>query len=293
MPAGLLARLLAPLAGWAAPPRLADRQRPARHRPDRRAGRQGTALPAVERRRAAGAARTWRLHLRGWLASGATLGYRARAVWWRVLWPLLLPRLALAAAGGAGLQPDGGRSGADRRPGLAADAGRARLARPAGRRRRAQRRGRRGCAAAGVVLLVLVLGGRADRAHRSGGPGSGSRSTADAARTRCRPARVARAAAAPAWSALYAVVALLLAVRRSVAGVWTFPSLLPQAWTAEAWLQVRAAGAVLGLSAGAGVRCRLSRRWRWCCAGSKPRPRRGTRARCRWCWRRWWCRRCC
>ncbi len=52
--------------------------------------------------------------------------------------------------------------------------------------------------------------------------------------------------------ALYAVVALLLALS-SATGVWTFPSLLPQSWTAGAWQQVGASLGTIGLSAGLGV----------------------------------------
>ncbi len=73
------------------------------------------------------------LQLRGWLASGRTLGYSDGALWWRVLWPLLLPRLAwpLLAVLAYGLTV------VDLAlivgPALAADAGRDRLAIAAGR----------------------------------------------------------------------------------------------------------------------------------------------------------------
>jgi putative thiamine transport system permease protein len=48
---------------------------------------------------------------------------------------------------------------------------------------------------------------------------------------------------------LYIAVALLLAAS-SLVGVWSFPSLLPQNWTTDAWQAVRSTSAALGLSAG-------------------------------------------
>ena len=47
-------------------------------------------------------------------------------------------------------------------------------------------------------------------------------------------------------------MALLLALS-SLTGVWSFPSLLPQSWTAAAWAQVAASLGTLGLSAWLGL----------------------------------------
>jgi putative thiamine transport system permease protein len=64
-----------------------------------------------------------------------------------------------------------------------------------------------------------------------------------------RPAaRRAACATATALLALYAAVALLLALS-SFTGVWTFPALAPQSWTSSAWTQVAASLGTLGLSA--------------------------------------------
>ena len=93
MPAGVVARLLAATLGWTAPP----------------------AWPTVNDPHAIGLTLVlvcketpfllWHLvallarpelalQLRGWLAGARTFGYGDAATWWRVLWPLLLPRLA-------------------------------------------------------------------------------------------------------------------------------------------------------------------------------------------------------
>ena len=57
MPAGVIARLAGTAGRLGSAAGLAHRQRPSRGRPDRGTGRQGAAVPAVERRRAAGATR--------------------------------------------------------------------------------------------------------------------------------------------------------------------------------------------------------------------------------------------
>ncbi|MGD9834767.1 MAG: ABC transporter permease, partial [Piscinibacter sp.] len=94
MPSGLLLRLAAPLAGWASPPGVSTVQDPL-----------GLALilglvlkevpfllwnVAAQLRPVAQAAQ-----LRQALLTGQAMGYSAASVWWRVLWPQLLPRLAL------------------------------------------------------------------------------------------------------------------------------------------------------------------------------------------------------
>jgi len=94
MPSGLIARLIAPLAGWTAPPDVATVQDPF-----------GLALiaalvlkevpfllwnVAAQLRPVARNAQ-----LRQQLQTAQAMGYPAASVWWRVLWPQLLPRLAL------------------------------------------------------------------------------------------------------------------------------------------------------------------------------------------------------
>jgi len=94
MPSGLIARLLATITGWSVPPDIATVQDPA-----------GLALvaglvlkevpflvwnvAASLQRVGQGAEVTRQLQI------AASMGYGTRTTWWRVLWPQLLPRLAL------------------------------------------------------------------------------------------------------------------------------------------------------------------------------------------------------
>ena len=249
MPAGLLARMIAPLAGWSAPPDWPTVNDP------QAVGLTlvlfGKELPfllwnavALMNRPDVAAC------VKGWLASGATLGYRRSAVWWRALWPLLLPRLAwpllavlaysltvvdlalivgpaspptLAVIAWQGLQDgDAARNG-------------------------------EGAAAAlllgGVLLLIVLMAAAIWRIALR----AWLRIALDGRRhARGLLADSAARALLRGLLALYAVVALLL-VASSFVGVWTFPSLLPQAWASGAWAQVSASGGVLGLSAGLAV----------------------------------------
>jgi len=246
MPAGLLARLLAPLAGWSAPPDWATVNDP-----------QGVGLTAVlfgkelpfllwnavallNRPDVAAS-------MRGWLASGATLGYCRAAVWWRVLWPLLLPRLAwplLAVLAYSLTVVDLALIvGPASPPTLAVIAWQ-------GLQHGDAARNAEGAAAAtllGAVLLVLVLA--LALAYRIA-QRLWQRVALDGHRHR-RTLLVDAAARGllRGLLGLYAVVALLL-LASSFVGVWTFPSLLPQAWAGQAWMQVRDSSAVLGVSAG-------------------------------------------
>jgi putative thiamine transport system permease protein len=190
------------------------------------------------------------LQLRGWLASARTMGYRDSAAWWRVLWPLLLPRLAwplLAVLAYSLTVVDLALIvGPASPPTLAVLAWQAlQDGDPA--------RNAEGAAAAlllALALAVLVV----SIALAAWALGSVWRRVAgNGVRT---GGRVRSSVAAPAaWRgllALYAVVALLIALS-SVTGVWTYPSLLPQSWSLGAWQQVRGSlGAVL-LSAGLGL----------------------------------------
>ena len=249
MPAGLFARLLAPLAGWSAPPDWATVNDP-----------QGVGLTAVligkelpfllwntlallNRPDVAAA-------VRGWLASGATLGYSHAAVWWRVLWPLLLPRLAwplLAVLAYSLTVVDLALIvGPASPPTLAVIAWQ-------GLQHGDAARNAEGAAAAtllGAVLLALTLA--LAGAYRLA-PRVWQQVALNGQR---RPAPRLAAAASRALLGgllgLYASVALLL-LASSFVGVWTFPALLPQVWAGDAWQQVRDSSSVLGVSAGLAV----------------------------------------
>jgi putative thiamine transport system permease protein len=245
-PAGLLARLLAPLMGWATPPDWPTVNDP-----------QGLGLTLV----LVGKELPFLLwhavallqrpdvaaQLKGWLASGATLGYSRSALWWRVLWQQLLPRLGwplLAVLAYALTVVDLALIvGPSSPPTLALIAWQGLLAGDPARHAEA-------AAAAlllAAVLLVLTLAALA--AYRAGAR-LWQYLALDGQRAPHRPR--ADAAARALWGGLlglYALVALLL-LASSCVGVWTFPALLPQTWAADAWSLVRASGEVLGLSAG-------------------------------------------
>lgn len=255
MPAGLAARLLAPLAGWDAPPpwatvndrhglalvvALALKELPfllwtmvaLLARPD--------VAETVERQ----------------VAAGRTLGHSRPALWWKALWPLWLPRLGwpvlavfaysmsvvdVALVIGPGAPPT-----------LAVlawqwltDASRARNA--------------QGAAAAWLLLAALAVlsllalaawrvCSAAWRAHvlRGHDPESGDRA-AGASATRRFVVPVLRVV-----PGMYGAVLAMLAFV-SASGVWSFPSLLPQQWSAAAWQQVAQSLPVLGLSAALGL----------------------------------------
>ncbi len=246
MPAGLLARVIAPLAGWSAPPDWPTVNDP------QAIGLTlvlfGKELPfllwnavALLNRPDVAAA------VKGWLASGATLGYLPCAVWWRVLWPLLLPRLAwplLAVLAYSLTVVDLALIvGPSSPPTLAVIAWQ-------GLQDGDAARNGEGAAAAlllgGLLLLIALIAAAGWRMALR----AWLRSALDGRRrTRGLLAGTTARALLHGLLALYAVVALLL-LASSFVGVWTFPSLLPQAWASEAWAQVRANGGVLGLSAG-------------------------------------------
>jgi putative thiamine transport system permease protein len=252
MPAGVLARLLAPLLGWTAPPDWSTVNDP-----------RGFALTlvlvlkelpfllwnavALLQRVDVG------LALRGWLASGATMGYPPQAVWWRVAWPALAPRLAwpvvAVLAYGLTVVDVAVIVGPASPPTLGVLAWQ-------GLQDGDPARQAEGAAMAlmlGVaLLLVLALAWglqrlllRAARYRAAGGQ-----------RPALQGARRLGAGLLQAALAVYALVALLL-LASSFTGVWTFPSLLPQSWTHDAWAHVLASSstvvrtAVLALAASA------------------------------------------
>ena len=229
-PSGLLMRLAAPLAGWSAPPDVASVQDPF-----------GLALllglvlkevpfllwnVAAQLRPAAQATA-----IRPTLQSGQSMGYAAASVWWRVLWPQLLPRLALPLlavwAYGASVVDMALVLGPTNPPTLAQLAWSWLL--DADAAMNAQ-----GAAAALLLAGVVAAGALAARlAVRALRPG-----------LRARQLRGDRPAAAPrrrglrtlgtAGAAVYALALLMLAFV-SLASVWRFPALWPEAWSADAW----------------------------------------------------------
>ena len=248
MPAGVLARLLALPLGWQAPPDWPTVNDPwaiglvlvlvAKETPFLL----WNAFALLSRPELA-------LQLRGWLASARTLGYADATLWWRVLWPLLMPRLAwpliAVLAYGLTVVDLALIVGPASPPTLALLAWQAlQDAHP--------QRNAEGAAAAlllAAVLAVLVLLGRLAGATLNTTWRARARS---GQRVRLRTGAGIAHAALVALAALYGVVALLLAVS-SLTGVWTFPSLLPQTWTLDAWQAVAASARTLALTAGLGV----------------------------------------
>jgi putative thiamine transport system permease protein len=244
MPAGLVARALAPVFGWSAPPDWPTMNDP-----------HGLALTLVLLLKetpfllwsiAALLARPEvALQLRGWRALARTQGHADGALWWRVVWPWLLPRLAwpvlavlayaltvvdvalvvgpaspptLAVLAWQGLQDGDAARNAD--------------------------------GAAAALLLALALAAlTATGALASRVLAPAWRRHAVSGRRGASSARdVAPRGAFALLLAIYATVAVLLLVS-SFTGVWTFPALWPQVFTASAWQQVAAAGDTLGLTA--------------------------------------------
>ncbi|WP_310461922.1 ABC transporter permease [Sphaerotilus sp.] len=245
MPGGWIARLVAPLAGWDAPPDWVTMNDP-----------QALALtlalvlketPFLLWTIAALLAQPdVALRLRQQLALGRSLGYAPAQVWWRVVWPgwsgaLVWPVTAVAAYGltvvdmalvlGPGAPPT-----------LAVLAWQWLL--DADPLRNAQ-----GAAAACVLAGVMVIGAAGWMAlRRVTGPMLQARHVRG-------PALALALAPAPVLSAvagrtengmagLWLAAGLALVVA-SVSGVWRFPALWPTVWTPAAWTQVGAATGTL------------------------------------------------
>lgn len=253
MPAGLLMRLAAPLAGWDAPPDVATVQDPAGLALI--AGLVAKELPfllwnvAAQLRPVAQAAL-----LRQQLDTARTLGYADASAWWRVLWPQLLPRLALPLlavwAYGTTVVDMAIVLGPTRPPTLALLAWQWLL--DADAAVNAQ-----GAAAALLLAIVTAAGALLAlsvvrvlrpwrRALRARGDRPAARGTATIARM-----------TAAAGGLLFVVVLGLLAFV-SLAGVWTFPALWPQRLSFDAWGSVAQALPTLGLSAGLALAAALS-----------------------------------
>jgi putative thiamine transport system permease protein len=204
-----------------------------------------------------------------------TLGYGPSRAWWRVVWPQLAPRLwwplMAVLAYGLTVVDMALVIGPASPPTLAVLAWQwlqdADLAVNA-----------QGAAAGGLLALLVLAGGlgwwglarlrlgRPDgrRGRLPSVPASGSR---------------ARFGTPWAWHALvltYTAILLALAVG-SVAGVWPFPRLLPEAWTLQAWHSVWAsAGTVTDTLLLAGASSLLS--LLWCVAWLELAPRQWDRA---------------
>ncbi|MCM5679639.1 ABC transporter permease [Schlegelella sp. S2-27] len=240
MPSGVLARLWAPAAGWAWPPDVATVQDP-----------WGLALIAAlvckevpfllwnvaALLAQAGAGAQWQQQRQ----VCASMGYGRIAAWRHVLWPQLMPRLAwpLAAVLAYGL------TGVDMAlvlgpttpPTLAVLAWQWLLDPDADLQAR-------GGAAVCVLSLswVVMMGAAWGLARALGRVARGQRASGR------RGAVDGGASGAAAWTALAALYAAVAATLLfvSVAGVWSFPSLLPQAWTLDAWGRALASGGSVG-----------------------------------------------
>jgi putative thiamine transport system permease protein len=249
MPAGVIARLLAVPLGWSAPPDWPTVND---------ANGIGLALVLIFKETpfllwnavALLARPELALQLRGWLASGRTLGYGDGALWWRVLWPLLLPRLAwpvlAVLAYGLTVVDLALIVGPASPPTLAVIAWQSLQDAEASRNAE-------GAAMALLLgaLLLLCVGVLAMAASLLRGAW---RVRATSGQRTHRATHRAALSGAVLWLllALYGAIALLLAVS-SLTGVWSFPSLLPQSWTDGAWQQVRESLGTVGLSAALGL----------------------------------------
>ena len=180
------------------------------------------------------------------LQTAAAMGYPARTIWWRVLWPQLLPRLMLPLlavwAYSLTVVDMAVVLGPTRPPTLALlawvwllDAD--------------ETMNRQGAAAALLLTALMALGALAVAALLRI-----VRPLLRARRVRGDRPRVSSGAAfAPRALVLAALVyaaVLVMLVFVSFAGVWSFPRLLPQAWTVDAWSVVAHSGHTLALTAG-------------------------------------------
>lgn len=241
MPSGLLVRLIAPLAGWDSPPDLATV-----HDPFGLALIVALVLKETPFLLWSVFAQLQRADLGPLLqrqaASAQAMGYPAATVWWRVLWPQLLPRLALPLlavwAYGLTVVDMAIVLGPTRPPTLAVLAWQWLLdADPAMQRQ--------GAAAALLLTAAMAIGALlAAAALRAIGPVRRARWVCGDRPAAASGGRAARPIAF-ALVAAYGAVGLAL-VGVSFATLWTFPVLWPQRLSAEAWMQaLRGSGALV------------------------------------------------
>lgn len=242
-PAGAIARALAPLAGWDAPPAWATVNDP--HAIGLAAVLVLKETPFLLWSAAALLARPeLAARLAGERRVARTLGYPPRAWWWRAGWPQLLPLMAwpLLAVFAYGLTVvDLALVIGPTRPPTAAMLAWSDL--------QDANVGRNARGAAGAVALAAVLALSVALA-RTVWPAL-RRAWAAAATSGRRPRRLPPpAGATAAWMlpAIYAVVIALLALL-GVAGPWPFPQAWPSALSALGWQQVAASAGTVGFTA--------------------------------------------
>jgi len=242
-PTGALARLLAPWAGWDAPPAWQTVNDPyALLLAGVLALKE---LPFLLWNVAALLARPEvAAAVRGQQAMARTLGYTPQAWWWRVGWPQWLPRLAwpllAVLAYGLTVVDLGLIVGPTAPPTLAVLA-------YADLQDGSPARNARGAAAAlllaGLLALLVLAGALLGRALLKAWA---ARAVGGRRPPPPRPdgARYAAASVGAVYVAVLAALAVL-----SVAGVWSFPAAWPQAWTLAAWQQVAGAADTVGFTA--------------------------------------------
>ncbi|WP_298827373.1 ABC transporter permease subunit [uncultured Piscinibacter sp.] len=248
VPSGLLMRVVAPLAGWDSPPDLATV-----HDPFGLALILGLVLKevpfllwnvAAQLRPVAQA-----MQLRQQLQAGQAMGYASPSVWWRVLWPQLLPRLALPLlavwAYGASVVDMALVLGPTRPPTLAQLAWQWLLDADAATNAK-------GAAAALLIALVVAAGALlAVAAARTLRPWLRARQLRGDRPVHAPLAGLMRPLAGSGAVLYVGVLALLAFV--SVASVWSFPSLVPQTVSSDAWAMVFRSLPTLGNTALIGI----------------------------------------
>jgi putative thiamine transport system permease protein len=194
-----------------------------------------------------------------------TLGYAPQRAWWRVVWPQLAPRLfwplLAVLAYGLTVVDMALVIGPASPPTLAVLAWQwlqdADLAVNA-----------RGAAAGGVLTAVVLIAALAWRGMQAWQARRSRRASGQ--RGRSRPSRLGPLGLVLLLG-LYAAVLLALAVG-SVAGVWRFPALWPEALTAQAWLSVWTSADTVGTTLGLALAsCALA--LVWCVAWLELGPR--------------------
>jgi putative thiamine transport system permease protein len=199
------------------------------------------------------------------MALARTLGYSSSRAWWRVVWPQLWPRLGAPVlavlAYGATVVDMALVIGPASPPTASVLAWQWLL--DADPRINAQGAALAWLLAAAVALLACLIWGALRPGRRGARAIRGDRGGPESPAWR-------RVAAFVPLAVLYAGVLLALAVG-SVAGVWTFPTLLPQHWTMGGWLSVASSASTLWTTLGLAVAsslCALA----WCVAWLEAAP---------------------